>query len=150
MNAHEIITAIARLPEVEQIALSEVMAARATGGKTSAAQVDNALASIAGMNGNMRRAVIEALIAKGVVGGDVDSLSASAGSVKTPNAILAASQEHGPLLRQLRAELARIGYDLEPDRPVNVFKLNEAIKASGNIQRGWYLKSALAQCGLLH
>jgi hypothetical protein len=109
----------------------------------SAADIETALASIPGFAAPLRRAVVEALAAKGI-----GTVSAAADR-RTPNSIMASSPKSAPLLKQLRAELARIGFDLQNDQPVNLVELNKSIKASGDVQRGWFLKSACAQLGLI-
>jgi hypothetical protein len=112
----------------------------------SAADVETALASIPGFAAPLRRAVVEALAAKGI--GKVSAATSS--DRRTPNSIMASSPKSAPMLRQLRAELARVGFDLQDDQPVNLIELNAAIKASGDVSKGWFLKSACAQLGLIN
>jgi copper chaperone CopZ len=111
----------------------------------NAADVETALASIPGFAAPLRRAVVEALAAKGI-----GKVSATSGDRRTPNSIMASSPKSAPMLRQLRAELARVGFDLQDDEPVNLIELNAAIKASGDVSKGWFLKSACAQLGLIN
>jgi hypothetical protein len=147
-SVDQIIQAIAELPANEMTALNEVMAARATGGKTSAADIDDALASIPGFAAPLRRSIVEALTAKGVIG--KVSAAASNDRVRTPNAIRAASSEAEPLLNQLRGELRRVGYDLQDDEPVDLVKLDAALRACTDLTRRFYLRTALAQTGLIN
>ncbi len=153
-TASEILKSIAALPAAERDKLAKAfdsLAAAGNAGKSgvAAGDLEKALTRLPGMNVKQRDAVVLACADAGLITGDIKQISAAAGHSRTPDQILAASSENEPLIRRLKGQLARIGYDLKPNEPVDLFKLNAAITASGDKQQGWYLKTCMAQVGLI-
>jgi hypothetical protein len=155
-TATEVLKTIAALPPAERDKLAKAFdslaaASQNNGANTgvAAADLEKALTRLPGMNAKQRDAVVLACANAGLIIGDIKEISASAGHSRTPDQILAASSEHEPSLKRLKGQLARVGYDLKPNEPVDLFKLNDAIKASGDPSQGWYLKTAMAQIGLI-
>lgn len=147
-----IIKDIFELPLVERTALADAIYAHAGSGaasqsKITLADVEGTLASIPA---NMRERVIAGLTAKGVVRLDPERALASSPyrGKKTINQIAAASATSIPLLKQIKATAARLGYEVPDDRPVNLMEFDKAV-AGKDIQTRLALKSIMRQVGLL-
>ena len=68
----------------------------------------------------------------------------------TPAMSAARDTRHAVMIRQLRAQCARVGYNLRDDRTVDLVELNKALKESSAPDHvRWALKTHLAQLSLI-
>jgi hypothetical protein len=149
---HEIFEAVYNLPPTEREVLIETLHAAdgrvdAAASKSSADDIENALASIPGCSANLRHAIVAALVKKGVINAHADKISA-ASSRKTLNSIAAASSTSVPLLQNIQRTARRMGFDIVPDKPVDPVALDKAIAGADVVQR-IALKMAMSQVGLI-
>jgi hypothetical protein len=111
--------------------------------RSSAESVDRALSSIAGMNASVRRAVVDALTAKGVINAAAE-FNGGRNTIKK----LAANASNTSRLKMIRAEAARLGVALADDEPINLVELDAKLQGK-DLEARWRLKTALRQIGLL-
>ena len=113
--------------------------------KSSAEAVDAALSSVAGMNANIRRAVVDALTSKGVVHARSE-FNGNGG--RQTIAKLAANASNTSRLKLIKAMAARLGVKLDDNQPVDLVELDAQLK-NKDLEARWQLKSAMRQIGLL-
>jgi hypothetical protein len=90
---------------------------------------------------------MEVLKAKGIVGGK-PSVSAAASNRRTINAIADANPENIPVLQQIKATAARLGFNFKDDEQVDVGELNEALRGR-DVGDRMALKLAMNRVGLI-
>ncbi len=130
-------------------AMSDVAGVHASGkGKTSAAEIEAALATVPGFNANLRRAVISAMVAKGVVGDDVDKISAAASRQKTIASVMASNPAAQSGLKLVLAQARRLGFEIKENEPISLVEMDKAL-AGKDIDARLALKVSLKRYGLL-
>ena len=121
----------------------------ATGkGKVSAADVEQALASVAGFSAPLRAAVISAMESKGVVSSDVNQISAAASRKKTIASVMASNPAAADGLKSIMARAARLGFEIKENEPISLVEMDKAL-AGKDIDARLALKVSLKRYGLL-
>jgi hypothetical protein len=111
--------------------------------RSSAESVDMALSSVAGMNPNIRRAVVDALVGKGVI-----NAAAEFNGGRNTIAKLAANASNTSRLRMIKAQAGRLGVSLDDDKPIDLVALDAQLKDK-DLEARWQLKTAMRQIGLI-
>jgi hypothetical protein len=154
MKTSEIFEAMGKMPSAERgvfienihaldTELEKIEAGGVRSTKTTAESVDAALSTIAGMNGPLRRAITDALTARGIV-----SAAAEFNGGRTTIKQLSASAGNTSRLKLLRAEAARLGVALAEGKPIDLVALDAQLKGK-NLERRWQFKVMLRQLSLI-
>jgi len=129
----------------------------ASDGAASVDDVAKTLRGVYGLTPAQRENVMKALKKDGHVAGDLSNramfASAESPSVQlmTPLECSAASPNNLALLRNVQARCRRIGYDLAPDKRVDVFSLNSCLTKAErfSVEDRISLKTDLAKLNLI-
>ncbi len=116
--------------------------------KVSAADVEQALGSVAGFSAPLRAAVISAMELKGIISNDVNQISAAASRKTTINSIMASTPSAQPALKLLMAQCRRLGFELQPDKQVSLAEFDEAVKGK-DVSDRWAAKLSMKRFGLI-